>query len=174
MSFWNKKEEDNSAKGIVTRVEQKLADYNFREQDWEEARIGCEKALEMDPNYHPAYIILGAYYQQKGLLDKMDEYFYKGLKVSGPELDEYTWDWVIVTLDDGMKDYERLIKYMEKAMLKEPDNFGMRKYLVNTLWKKLNRFDDGIKVIVDYIKTHPDDKKAVKFKEKMLKKYHSR
>ena len=167
MLFGGKKKDDGSAEGIMDGVE-KLFEDSWK-LDWEKIKSECERAIAVDPNCYGAYIYLGSYEQQMGNYEKMDEYFFKGLELSGSPLDGYTWDSVITTLHDGMHDYERLVKYMKKAIEKEPDNIDIRRYLVDILWKKLGRIDEALEIVNEFLRIHSNDKKALKLQHKLMK-----
>jgi tetratricopeptide (TPR) repeat protein len=135
---------------------------------WEDIRSKCEYAIGLDPSCYPTYVYLGIYEQDRKNYDKMEEYFFKALEVAENPHNAYTWDSVIMTLDDAMRDYERLVKYLQKFYDKQP-NYFVIDYLTKTLWKKLNRKGEALSVLNKYLLDHPNDKKAVKLRKKMMK-----
>lgn len=135
---------------------------------WEDIRSKCECAIGLDQGCYPAYVYLGIYEQDRKNYDKMQEYFFKGLEVAENPHNAYTWDSVIMTLDDAMRDYNRLVKYLQKFYNKKPDFFVIN-YLTRVLWKKLNNKEKALSLLNRYILEHPNDKKAIKLSKKMMK-----
>jgi len=146
---------------------------DYHNIDWDAVVAKCDEAIRVDPECYPAYVELGTYYSGQYNSDvtdlpRMQEYFLKAVSVINDPWNVWTWDHVIITLHDGMKDYERLIEYLEACLKKKPE-FRYIRYIAHILWKKLNRMDEAIVHIDAYLKENPDDKEAMKLKNKVMK-----
>ena len=128
----------------------------------------CERALSLDPDCYPAHVLLGYYEMDRKNYDIMFDHFVKALELSNDPHNVYTWDSVIMALDDGLKDYGRLVQYLYKFYEREPELFVAR-YLARTLARKMNQKKAAVAVLNDYLGKHPEDKKAAKLKKKAEK-----
>lgn len=136
--------------------------------DWERIRRACERAIAVDEKCFPAYIYLGHYEHDRRNYDRMEEHFMKALELAEDPFNAYTWDGAVLVLDDAMKDYERLARYLHTFYAKRPEFFVL-KYLVNNLLKKLRRPEEALAYVNDYLQKHPNDRKALKLQKKVMR-----
>jgi tetratricopeptide (TPR) repeat protein len=128
--------------------------------DWadygsERLQFLCKDALGMDPKCFPAYIYLGLYEMEHKNLDKMEEHFLKALELADDPYNEFTWDWVVITLDDGLKEHARLARYLRRYCEKRPDLFAVT-YLVRTL-VQLGQKSEALSFVDSHLENHPVD-----------------
>ena len=141
---------------------------NFNSPE-EKARIraAVEGALNQTPGNAKAHVLLGYLDMDDKNLDGMYGHFVKALSLSQNPHNEYTWDYVIMCLDDGLKDYPRLADYLTRFYERQPDTFVVD-YLART-YLKLNRPREALMAASSHLSSFPDDKKIRKLKEKIEK-----
>lgn len=161
------KDYEGPAEEVVADIDKMLG--KIEKYGWDALKNKSEYAIKIDRKCYPAYVYLGYYEHNMKNYEKMDEYFYKALELADKPSNVYTWDGVILTLDDAMKDYDRLVRYLQKFSEKHYEFFVVS-YLSTTLWKKLNRTEEAIMLVNKYISSYPNDKKALKYRKKMMKK----
>ncbi len=115
----------------------------------------CNEALRMDPKCFPAHIYLGLYELEHKNRDRMEEHFLKALELADDPYNEFTWDWVVVTLGEGLKDHARLARYLRRYCEKRPDTFAVT-YLARTL-VKLGQRSEALSVLESHLENHPAD-----------------
>jgi|GEM_PF-3543898 len=141
-----------------------------RNEQLSEIRKMAEQALSIDPKSVDAHVLLGYMEMEEKQYDRMEEYFLKALELSDDPYDELTWDAVIMCLDDGLKDYPRLARYLEKFYEKKKEYFVLE-YLVNT-YVELNHFDKALAMIDNYLLFSSKDRKKVeKLRSKIEKRF---
>ncbi len=150
---------------IVTKLDKMTQDGDFTNKDL--PRL-CEQALVLDPKCFPAHVYLGYYEIDRKNHVKMFDHFLKALELSDRPYNVYTWDWVVMALDDGLKDYERLAVYLRRFYEKYPKLIQLR-YLVRILGGKLGRKNEALAAVDDYLLKNPNDKKALKLRKKVEK-----
>ena len=98
----------------------KTAKNNFEKGNIKAAEEGCVKALLKDPEFYPAFNLLGSIYAQKPSGEGMAlRNFIRSLKIKPDQPNIYG---KMAFLYEKMGDLEKSVEALEKALLLEPDN----------------------------------------------------
>lgn len=97
------------------------ADRLFQEGFYSEAETRCQKAIEMEPDYYPAYTLLGMTYASKeGYEREAISYFSKSLSLQPKQIELYNH---ISTLYIRLKEHDRALSFLKKGLGQKSDNF---------------------------------------------------
>ena len=130
-------------------------------------RATVEKVLSRNSGNAKAYVLLGYLEMDTGDLAGMYRHFVKALDKSSDPHNEYTWDYVIMCLDDGLKDFHRLADYLTRFYERKPEGFVVE-YLAKT-YLKLSEPQKALLAVSRHLGNFPNDKKIRKLKEKIEK-----
>ncbi len=127
-----------------------------RERQYEKARIELEKYIEMHPRTVWARHQLSLIYYQLGRVDLAIEYLEKLIEMD-PENADYALALGSLSYDNtSNQDFEKAIKYLEKALEKKPnDHHAWRNYGV-TLYQN-GRVEEGFNALFKSCMLNPDD-----------------
>ncbi len=136
-------------------------------EDKARIRATVESVLLDAPDNPKAHVLLGYLDMDNKNLDGMYGHFLAALDLSPDPRTEYTWDYVIMCLDDGLRDYARLADYLTRFYVKRPETFVVD-YLAKT-YLKLNQSQKALMAASKHLGYFPDDKKIRKLREKIEK-----
>jgi lipopolysaccharide biosynthesis regulator YciM len=131
-------------------------------------RAMADEALRLEPKCHSAHVLLGYLDMDDRNLPRMQEHFLKALEMAPDPHDEYTWDWVITCLDDGLKDYHRLAEYLTKFYERKPEEF-VAAYLAET-YMKMSQKENALFIVNRHLSVNPDSKRMRKLMERIERK----
>ncbi len=126
-----------------------------RERQYEKARVELEKYIEMHPRTIWARHQLSLILYQLGRTDQAIEYLEKLMELD-PENGDYALALGSLSYDNKKQDFERAIKYLEKALEKKPnDHHAWRNYGV-TLYQH-GRIEEGFRALFRSCSLNPHD-----------------
>ena len=170
--MWSKKDKDQGQprdpESIVDKALGMYGGGSLPLAKREKIRSLLADALRLRPDIPAAYVILGHLEMDEKNLDRMQEYFLKALEVADDPYNAYTWDWVTTCLDDGLRDYRRLIGYLLRFYDREPESFVVD-YLAKT-YIKIGEPENALRVLDRHLARFPDDAKVNKLRIKIQKK----
>ena len=169
--FWGKKREEVSSPPDAEKlVENAIELYSSSPSSKPRGNIKemAEKALTMNPSCYSAHVLLGYLDMDDSNLDGMQGHFLKALELAPDPYNEYTWDWVVMCLDDGLKDYKRLTGYLTRFYEKKPEGF-VAQYLAKT-YIKLGQPQNAMSALQKHLTMFPEDKDTLKLKRKIESK----
>jgi len=134
-------------------------------EDRARIRAAVEGAMLQAPGNPKAHVLLGYLDMDNKNLDGMYGHFVTALQLSPDPYTEYTWDYVIMCLDDGLRDYNRLADYLSRFYERKPETFVVA-YLAKA-YLKLNQPRKALMAASKHLISFPNDNKIRKMKEKI-------
>lgn len=121
--------EDQQMKDLLQKAQK-----SYKESLFAETELACMEMMRVNPDFFPAYGIMGKVYaQQDGLEQKAISYFDKSLQLNPKQADTYNDIAFVLNRIDKSDD---AITYLTQGLKYEPDNFDLNFSLAVTYLMK--------------------------------------
>ncbi|MCX6230620.1 MAG: tetratricopeptide repeat protein [Bacteroidetes bacterium] len=133
----------------------KLGKIYFGARNFKESNKAFENALSIDSTYIPAWRDLAEMDYNYGLYQKASEAFMKYIQLTEPDLNDHIRYATILFFN---KEYAKSLAETESALVKDPDNFVMKRLKAYNLFETKD-YIRSLTAINDYLKTTGEGKK---------------
>lgn len=117
-----------------------LGYYYFAEQDYSNAEINLNKALELDPDFYYAYKVLADIYFEKGDAEKALFYAKKAVFLAGGDASNYNNLGLLLM---RLERYPEALVYLKKAVSLDPDNLNYI-YSLGSVYRDNRMFEQAL------------------------------
>jgi tetratricopeptide (TPR) repeat protein len=119
-----------------------------------EALKYLDKLIALDPNYIPAYAVLGDIYREKGQYQKALDAYEKFIAIAGVPLLQH--ERYAQTLFFS-KQYEKALDHIKYVIENDPDNLVMKRLEAYNSFR-LENYSDGLKQMRKFLKEMPKER----------------
>ncbi len=128
--------------------------YFYRLKKAEEALAEGEKAREIDPKKHEAYLFTGLVLYESGRFEEAVASFQKGIEVAPEQADLH---FHLGATYDKLNQFDALVREMEKAIAIDSKHAMALNYLGYTYVERGIRLDEAVNLISRALSIKPDD-----------------